>query len=881
MDKIKKKNKKYFPIKINEEKAKTHKLVNIGGIKIYFPNEPYKIQKTYMEKVISTLNKQGSISALESPTGTGKTLSLLCAVLGWLYQTKNEISIYYCTRTVSQINNVLKELKKTCYNLQVSFLASRVHTCLNFGKEKRNEMGNQKLSDICQKFRDNLKKMEKGKKEKKKEEEDNSDNEKNMPINKYIKKRKKKEWKEEEMQDLEKCRYYIEEEEFDVSGYNNIEDIEDLFKEGREKVFCPYFYNISKTKNCANLTFMTYNYILDPKIRKKLNIFENNSIVILDEAHNICNILENIFSKKININELEKIQKLLQMILDFINYKNDYLSNENPLLSMNPNKIDNEINIIKKFISKIENLDFEEIKFYKKLDFESIKNLYICDFEFFKEIFKDFQLEFYSTLRTNFSLLNNKYKRELNDYYERSREYEKTVKLSSLIKLPDHIFSFLRLIEELSPKVETQESTSEKEIIKQISIKKEKEELNKNSFKFIFSLDKENIFFQIICLDASYGLKLYQEINPYSTILTSGTLSIDLIENLLNIKFFEKLRNGHVINNDQFCINIINGYNNEGIYSFKYQKRNNEEQIASLGKEIYNLVKSVKIGGVLVFFQCFKYLHDCYIEWLGSEIIKKFQSIKTVFFDIYLNRKSSEEFIKEKKASNNLLLFTVYRGRNSEGINFNDDEARMVICVGMPYPQSSDIRVILKKDYLDEKCKMENNNFNGWKWYREEAINAVNQSLGRLIRHKNDYGIMICFGIEFSERSIKFSNWINDNISQKSYIKLKENDINYFNGLDTFLSNLNMKFPKKIINQEKNNSHEYADSLNEIGDYEFLVDNNERNDNDSEESWEKDKYNTEEKYSYIKENNYTNYEMNHIGNKRYREKNDSDDRKDD
>ena len=192
MDKIKKKNKKYFPIKINEEKAKTHKLVNIGGIKIYFPNEPYKIQKTYMEKVISTLNKQGSISALESPTGTGKTLSLLCAVLGWLYQTKNEISIYYCTRTVSQINNVLKELKKTCYNLQVSFLASRVHTCLNFGKEKRNEMGNQKLSDICQKFRDNLKKMEKGKKEKKKEEEGNSDNEKNMPINKYKKKEKKR-----------------------------------------------------------------------------------------------------------------------------------------------------------------------------------------------------------------------------------------------------------------------------------------------------------------------------------------------------------------------------------------------------------------------------------------------------------------------------------------------------------------------------------------------------------------------------------------------------------------------------------------------------------------------------------------------------------------
>ena len=68
------KNKKYFPITINEEKAKTHKLLNIKGIYLYFPYKPYQLQITYMEKVLSTLNSQGNISALESPTGTGKTL---------------------------------------------------------------------------------------------------------------------------------------------------------------------------------------------------------------------------------------------------------------------------------------------------------------------------------------------------------------------------------------------------------------------------------------------------------------------------------------------------------------------------------------------------------------------------------------------------------------------------------------------------------------------------------------------------------------------------------------------------------------------------------------------------------------------------------------
>ena len=145
MDNIKKNIKQYFPIEINEQKAKSHNIVNIEGIKIYFPYKPYPQQKTYMEKVVSTLNNQGSISALESPTGTGKTLCLLCAILGWMQQTKKEISIYYGTRTVSQINNVLKELKKTCYNLQFSFLASRVHTCLKFHKNQRIKMDNQIL----------------------------------------------------------------------------------------------------------------------------------------------------------------------------------------------------------------------------------------------------------------------------------------------------------------------------------------------------------------------------------------------------------------------------------------------------------------------------------------------------------------------------------------------------------------------------------------------------------------------------------------------------------------------------------------------------------------------------------------------------------------
>jgi len=64
---------------------------------------------------------------------------------------------------------------------------------------------------------------------------------------------------------------------------------------------------------------MTYNYVLNPFIRKRLNIVEKNSIIILDEAHNVCSSLENLFTYTINLDNLKQLQPLLQAIMDFIN----------------------------------------------------------------------------------------------------------------------------------------------------------------------------------------------------------------------------------------------------------------------------------------------------------------------------------------------------------------------------------------------------------------------------------------------------------------------------------------------------------------------------------------------------------------------------------
>uniref|UniRef100_A0A0L8I4R2 Helicase ATP-binding domain-containing protein n=1 Tax=Octopus bimaculoides TaxID=37653 RepID=A0A0L8I4R2_OCTBM len=67
-------------------------LLNVMGVNINFPFKPYECQKDYMKKVITCLQENQN-GLLESPTGTGKTLCLLCSTLAWLQDYKAQVAL--------------------------------------------------------------------------------------------------------------------------------------------------------------------------------------------------------------------------------------------------------------------------------------------------------------------------------------------------------------------------------------------------------------------------------------------------------------------------------------------------------------------------------------------------------------------------------------------------------------------------------------------------------------------------------------------------------------------------------------------------------------------------------------------------------------------
>lgn len=340
-----------------------------------------------------------------------------------------------------------------------------------------------------------------------------------------------------------------------------------------------------------------------------------------------------------------------------------------------------------------------------------------------------------------------------------------------------------------------------------LTIETEKYGYNKFGKKTNFNKKWLDTKLRLICLTPKFTLQQLSSYNPRSIIFTSGTLQpMEDYENNFGTSFKTKFSCGHVINTkEQLKVAVIKNFPEKIQANFSYQMRSNPKLIEKLGSFIYRMAQ-ITPKGMVVFFPSYAVMEDYYEKWKNSRILYQIQRLKVLCKEERNNKKFKNSFNQflSNYQTKGAIFFGVTSGKLSEGIDFTDEMARMVMIIGVPFPSIKDLRIEGKKEYLDkiksekkkQKVEKANSLFDGNQWYFVSALRATNQAIGRIIRHKKDFGSIIMIDQRYSYNNYRkeISNWVSKEIkvyedSDDSVFEIE----NFYKNAENFCSKFEVK----------------------------------------------------------------------------------------
>ena len=494
------------------------------------------------------------------------------------------------------------------------------------------------------------------------------------------------------------------------------QDIESLVQKGRRVNTCAYYASRQALKY-AQLIIMPYQLLLHERTRNAIGLNLSGQIVVLDEAHNLPEAISNVYSSLVTLCQLRKALSSLQQ------YKDRYQSRLNPRNLLNVKQLLFVLQALITFLQPENNPNQEVIsqtEFSFKAGIDHLNMFKLITF-----------------------CRKNKLSQKLMGFIDRDVSSEIGVSLSSpLLSIESFLESLCNFEEDGRIIVDRQQEGSIKFLL-----------LNAGR-KFSEAVSEVRALMIV-------GGTL-EPIEEFHRLLLGDNSSIGR-DRLTHFSC------GHVVNKEQISPLVITTGPSNIELDFSYQNRT-PKMLEELSRIFVNLVNIIP-KGIVVFFPSYAFLSTCLAAWRDNGTLDQISCKKVIFQE---PRGSGVEEVLSAYTravalgTDGAVIFGVVGGKLSEGMNFSDDLARAVIMVGLPYPNIESPELKEKMCYIDSQsagghtCAHKPSQ----EYYENLCMKAVNQSIGRSIRHVGDYSCVLLLDRRYAREQVlgKLPSWIRPNV---------------------------------------------------------------------------------------------------------------------
>jgi len=549
------------------------------------------------------------------------------------------------------------------------------------------------------------------------------------------------------------CSFY---EAFDAEGREEpippgVYNLDDLKEFGREMNWCPYFlarYAITH----ANIVVYSYHYLLDPKIADLVSKeMSRNSVVVFDEAHNIDNVCIESMSVNINRRTLDRCHSNIESLSQTIQILKD---NDKQRLKEEYERLVQglrDANVARETDMYLSNpvLPDEILQEAVPGNIRQAEH-FVAFMRRFLEYLKVRLRVQHVVSETPPSFLQHINQQVCIDRKPLRFCSERLRSLLHTLELPNIAdFGPLTLVANFATLVST---------------------YAKGFIILIEPFDDQaptipNPVLHFSCMDASIAVR--PVFNRFqSVVITSGTLSpIDMYPKILDFTPVNMATFTMTLARSCICPMIISKGNDQVAISSKFESRDDIAVIRNYGNLLVELSAAVP-DGLVCFFVSYLYMETVVSIWNDQGIISNVQKNKLLFIETQDGAETSLALYNYQKACENgrgAILLSIARGKVSEGIDFDHHYGRAVVMFGIPYVYTQSRILKARLEYLRDQFNIRENDFLTF-----DAMRHAAQCVGRAIRGKTDYGVMVFADKRFSkaDKKGKLPKWIQEHLKE-------------------------------------------------------------------------------------------------------------------